>query len=220
MTKCRVILVGENRLFLEGLSLALESDNLTVIGTSRSGLEVISLLAAIDEQPDLMLWDSQTSFDQDIARWAEIHRELPKIGIVVLSEQVDAASANRAIATGVRGFLPKCISAGALGLSLQLVALSENLFTVPFSLAGGWQDPAAMSARAESGELRIPLSSREAEILQCLWAGAPNKVIARELGVTEATVKVHVKAILRKISVSNRTQAAIWAKSHLPRIGN
>jgi two-component system nitrate/nitrite response regulator NarL len=59
------------------------------------------------------------------------------------------------------------------------------------------------------------LSSRESEILQCLMQGAPNKVIARKLDVAEATVKVHIKAILRKIRVANRTQAAMWAVNHL-----
>jgi two-component system nitrate/nitrite response regulator NarL len=59
------------------------------------------------------------------------------------------------------------------------------------------------------------LSAREAEILSSLMDGAPNKVIARQLDVAEATVKVHVKSILRKIGASNRTQAAMWAKGHL-----
>jgi two-component system nitrate/nitrite response regulator NarL len=60
------------------------------------------------------------------------------------------------------------------------------------------------------------LSSREAEILHCLMQGAPNKIIARKLEVAEATVKVHIKAILRKIRVTNRTQAAMWAVAHFP----
>jgi two-component system nitrate/nitrite response regulator NarL len=59
------------------------------------------------------------------------------------------------------------------------------------------------------------LSDREAQILRCLTQGASNKVIARELGVAEATVKVHIKAILRKVKASNRTQAAMWATGHL-----
>ena len=215
MDKCRVILVSDNRLFLEGLSLMLGSDNFTVAGTSDSGSEAISFLATIDEQADLILWDSQTSFEQNVALWAEIHRRFPKIGIVVLMESIDTVSANRAIAAGVRGFLPNSISTGALGLSLQLVALGENLFALSSSLAATWQETAAMPARVETSKLRAPLSSRESEILHCLGSGAPNKVIARELGVAEATVKVYVKAILRKISASNRTQAAIWAKMNL-----
>jgi two-component system nitrate/nitrite response regulator NarL len=55
------------------------------------------------------------------------------------------------------------------------------------------------------------------EILGCLREGAPNKLIARKLKITEATIKVHVKAILRKIGASNRTQAAMWASQRLPR---
>jgi two-component system nitrate/nitrite response regulator NarL len=59
------------------------------------------------------------------------------------------------------------------------------------------------------------LSSREAQILHLITQGAANKVIARELGLAEATVKVDVKAILRKVKVSNRTQAAMWAQQHV-----
>jgi two-component system nitrate/nitrite response regulator NarL len=59
------------------------------------------------------------------------------------------------------------------------------------------------------------LSDREAQILRCLTQGASNKLIARELGVAEATVKVHIKAILRKVKAVNRTQAAMWAAGYL-----
>jgi two-component system nitrate/nitrite response regulator NarL len=59
------------------------------------------------------------------------------------------------------------------------------------------------------------LSGREDAILRLLMEGAPNKIIARKLGVAEATVKVHIKAILRKIRAQNRTQAAMWATTHL-----
>jgi two-component system nitrate/nitrite response regulator NarL len=61
---------------------------------------------------------------------------------------------------------------------------------------------------------KYELSSRELQILGCLVEGASNKVIANQLAITEATVKVHLKSILRKINASNRTQAAIWALHH------
>ena len=60
------------------------------------------------------------------------------------------------------------------------------------------------------------LSQRETMILRRLMQGEPNKIIARQFDITEATVKAHIKAILRKICVRNRTQAAVWAQSHLP----
>jgi two-component system nitrate/nitrite response regulator NarL len=59
------------------------------------------------------------------------------------------------------------------------------------------------------------LSGRESQILHFLTKGASNKLIARDLGVAEATIKVHVKAILRKVRAANRTQAAMWAQQHL-----
>jgi two-component system, NarL family, nitrate/nitrite response regulator NarL len=215
MIKCRAILVGTNGLFREGLSLMLESDDLTVMRTDNSASELLPLLTTSDEQPDLIIWDSPTILEEDIARWADIHREFPKIGIVVLTENPDAESANRALAAGVRGILPKCISAGALSLSLRLIALGENLATVPFSLARAWQETTPATPRAfDASKLPVSLSPREAEILRHLGEGSPNKAIARELDLAEATVKVHVKTLLRKINVSNRTQAAVWGKNH------
>jgi two-component system, NarL family, nitrate/nitrite response regulator NarL len=215
MIKCRVILVGNNGLFREGLSLMLESDDLTVMRTNNSASELLPLLTASDEQPDLIIWDSPTILDEDVARWTDIHREFPKIGIVVLTENTDAESANRALAAGVRGILPKCISAGALSLSLRLIALGENLATVPFSLARTWQETTPAKPRSfDASKLPVSLSPREAEILRRLGEGSPNKAIARELDLAEATVKVHVKTLLRKINVTNRTQAAVWGKSH------
>jgi two-component system nitrate/nitrite response regulator NarL len=214
MNKCCVILVGDSRLFLEGLSLMLESGDLTVARTINSASELLPLLTAIDEHPDLIVWDSSTNLEQDLVRWAEIHREFPKIGIVALADEVDAAHLDRALAAGVRGLLPKCISTDALRLSLQSMAFAENVTIVPFNLARSRQESAAGRNPIGASILTIPLSSREAEILERLGVGAPNKVIARELSIAEATIKVHVKALMRKINVSNRTQAAVWSQTH------
>src|ERR1700743_438355 len=189
MMKCRVVLAGDSSLFLQGLSLMLESDDLTVVAAV-PGLELAAVLRMSGEQPDVVLWDCSANFDQDFLLWAEIRREFPDIRIVVLTEEIDAANANRALAAGSRGLLPRSISLGVLNLSLQLIALGEDLLAVPVSLAGNWQAPP--SARpTEAPDLRIPLSSREAQVLQLLGAGEPHKVIACELGVSEATVKVH-----------------------------
>jgi two-component system nitrate/nitrite response regulator NarL len=86
-------------------------------------------------------------------------------------------------------------------------------------MSGAPQDQPLQDSTAEpklSDLKECKLSAREAQILGCLKEGAPNKLIARKFDVTEATVKVHVKAILRKIGVANRTQAAMWASQRLP----
>ena len=95
--------------------------------------------------------------------------------------------------------------------SLDLVVLGEAV--LPVSAL----DLCYLGGSYEFGvEHRIKgLSARETMILRCLMDGDSNKIIARKFDITEATVKVHVKAILRKIQAKNRTQAAIWAASHL-----
>jgi two-component system, NarL family, nitrate/nitrite response regulator NarL len=111
--------------------------------------------------------------------------------------------------------------------SLELVTLGESI--LPFEVLRSLMDAAHQNqsqplqnntAEPKLSELKASkLSPREAEILGCLREGAPNKIIARKLDVTEATVKVHVKAILRKIGAANRTQAAMWASQCLPGSG-
>ena len=214
MDKCRVTLVGDSRLFLEGLSLVLEGDALTVAGTVNAASEVLPLLTAMGEQPDLIGWDSSADLEQNLVRCAGIRREFPGIGIVVLANDIDAAYLDRALAAGVRGLLPKDISTTALRLSLQLMASDENIAFVPLDSMCARQERSVGRSPIGTRTLPVPLSSREAEILGHLGAGAPNKVIARELSVAEATIKVHVKALMRKLNVSNRTQAAIWGQTH------
>jgi two-component system nitrate/nitrite response regulator NarL len=76
-------------------------------------------------------------------------------------------------------------------------------------------DAQAVAATPAAG-LAGRLSDREARVLRCLMQGDSNKVIAYRLGLAEPTVKVHVKSILRKVQAANRTQAAMWARQHLP----
>jgi len=129
------------------------------------------------------------------------------------------------LAAGADGYCLATLECAALIKSLELVMLGEiifpsGLFLSAISKLSKRLEPLVIEQirpipkLLQSDRKTRMLSSREAEILRCLMHGAPNKVIARELDVAEATVKVHVKAILRKIQVSNRTQAAIWAAEH------
>jgi two-component system nitrate/nitrite response regulator NarL len=113
-----------------------------------------------------------------------------------------------AMNAGANGYLMKDVSPEALIQSLELVIMGEKVF--PTNLASMLLD---MSAITPQHSIR-GLSPREQEILQSLVTGASNKLIAIKLGITEATVKVHLKTLLRKIDVNNRTQAAIWAMNN------
>ncbi|WP_262268646.1 LuxR C-terminal-related transcriptional regulator [Microvirga yunnanensis] len=178
--------------------------------------------------PALVLIEAQ----QNASRWIELVRQVkeqfPQARIVVLSDQFDLSVVRLGHAAGVDGF---CLTASApevLIKSLELVMLGETVLplAVVRSLTAGVVSAQDRPPQDNSvAEAKLPdlegckLSAREMEILGCLTQGEPNKVIARKLEITEATIKVHVKAILRKIGASNRTQAAMWASQRLPRRG-
>jgi two-component system nitrate/nitrite response regulator NarL len=142
----------------------------------------------------------------------------------VLANHFEIAEMMSSLDAGAHGYCLSTIGCDALVKSLELVMLGETVFPSALFLSNlgsfsrnreAVEAPIRVTRPTPSDRQARNLSSREAEILRCLMQGAPNKVIARELDVAEATVKVHVKAILRKIQVSNRTQAAIWATEHM-----
>jgi two-component system, NarL family, nitrate/nitrite response regulator NarL len=145
--------------------------------------------------------------------------------IVLLPDNVDGDLVVLAYQAGAAGVLHTATAPQILIKSLELIALGERVFPAAAILSAANDMAHALRQEYQPGmtEVRINghlpgqrnLSGREEAILRLLTEGAPNKVIARKLGVAEATVKVHIKAILRKIRAQNRTQAAMWATTHL-----
>ena len=214
MAAARLILAGGSGLFREGLKRVLAERNLSVVGEVARLSEVPPLLRALGAGVDLIIYDqpedAPTGQFEPLKR---IARDFPATQVVILADRMDAADVDRAVAAGVSGFLPKSISAAALGLSLELITLGENLFTAPASL---WRHQPSAEGRPAAADTDIPkiaLSHRQRQILDYLEAGLSNRVIAEKLDLAEATVKVHVRALLQRINVDNRTQAALWAKS-------
>jgi two-component system nitrate/nitrite response regulator NarL len=216
MAKYSLIVASDNRLFRATLSLGLESDFLTVVAAIDFSTELAPLLMTTGQKADLIIVDSPLDLDHEITVLTEISSKFPETRIVVLVDQADDEHMARVLTAGVRGFLPKNISLTILRLSLQLIALDKNLFATPAQLPGDRRARPETTAGLDKAKLPLLLSEREVEILSCLEAGSSNKVIARELGVAEATVKVHIKSVLRKINVRNRTQAAVWAMNNRP----
>ena len=139
----------------------------------------------------------------------------PSTRIVVLAEAPDADVAISAFRAGANAYLAGVASGDALIKSLELVMVGATIFPgemLRTILANNRASPLVEIAESEISAASIGgLSPREKAILGWLADGSSNKVIARKVDAAEATVKVHVKAILRKIGVQNRTQAAIWA---------
>ncbi|WP_338468413.1 response regulator transcription factor [Novosphingobium sp. ZN18A2] len=206
-----VFLISPNDIAREGLSNILQSEGFSIAGAYE---DYTGFQTNRDNAKAIVLLDGLDSSDQ--ARTVgDLKDANPQSVIVVLSEKFDLEQMVACFHAGAQGYIIKSIKAAPLIASLRLAAVGERV--VPADLMNFFENGGRQS-RPES----IPsacteeacLSPREQDVLRCLIAGYSNKVIARELVVCEATVKVHVKAILRKLKVSNRTQAAIWASSH------
>ncbi len=149
--------------------------------------------------------------------------------IVVISASCQPFEVKQALEAGANCYLRDAMTPQTLLTAIELVLQGETILPAAFlkslpnlggALEGGIQPvESGLEATKNDGENSGPspgvdLSAREETILQALVDGAPNKVIAQRLNISEATVKAHVKAILRKIRVRNRTQAAMWAVKH------
>lgn len=210
MQKSTVLLVGPNKLFHASLKNLFEGSPFTVVGE-------VSDIATIDPdaapEPDIALLECSSAFKTILETLEQLNELYPDTPIVVLDSQVRMATLAACLTAGVSGFLTTDISTEALLRSLQLVVLGETVF--PTYLADILINDAQLQRPAPvDGDNDCGLSGREIETLQCLLWGESNKLIARRLSITEATIKVHIKSLLRKINASNRTQAAIWAHRH------
>jgi two-component system, NarL family, nitrate/nitrite response regulator NarL len=161
--------------------------------------------------------DSNTSVVIDFAdckdlEFVGVHRSRG-VKIVALTSEAESRELEPDDIAPLSGLLTYDLSVAAFVQSLQLIGAGERVF--PRNLALG-RRPQGSSPEPQSDATH--LSPREKEILSHLLAGHSNKLIARELGIAEATVKVHLKSVLRKIGVENRTQATIWALANLPEL--
>jgi two-component system, NarL family, nitrate/nitrite response regulator NarL len=153
----------------------------------------------------------------------------PSARVVLLTNYMDAAAIVPVFQAGLDGLCSTAMDREPLIRALELVMLGETFIAAAAGNALLQQRQAGPPAHAIrsstlSSATDFPsvnrLSERETQILHSLTKGASNKLIANNLGVAEATIKVHIKAILRKVQVANRTQAAMWAQRHMNRVAD
>lgn len=172
----------------------------------------------------LILMGSVARLDEFRDALSDLRKRYPKAKIVVLAEDLDPSRASAAMQLDVDGYLLNTVTCEALLKSLDVVMLGKRVFSPGIRFQPFGSADAENKIKAPAKKEPLPgdetpsgeevLSEREKQILKCLVNGDPNKVIARRFSIAEATVKVHMKAILRKIRAANRTQAAVWALDH------
>jgi two-component system nitrate/nitrite response regulator NarL len=163
------------------------------------------------ESIDLVILDSNVLEDRVEKTVSALRQTLTNARIVVLGNSERPQILLECFSAGVDGCLLRDISGAALVESLDLILLGERVFPAQLLTMAMRGDTSFGTRRTSPAVSEARLSERELHILRYLVSGYANKVIANRLDVTEATVKVHLKSILRKIKAQNRTQAAIWA---------
>jgi two-component system nitrate/nitrite response regulator NarL len=206
----RILIVDDHPLFRKGVRQLLSMDpELEVVGEGRSGQEALALAAQLD--PDLILMDLNMAGMNGLEALKALRDAEVDCRVVMLTVSDDEDDVITALRSGADGYLLKdmepeellaCIRQAAVG---QMV-LSDHLNAV---LA------AAISGRGTAaGHAPQELTARERDIVRCLAAGLSNKMIGRELDITEGTVKVHVKNLLKKLGLRSRVEVAVWAVNH------
>ena len=167
-----------------------------------------ALYAMVDAEPDadLLLLDLNMPGTQGFSALVHLRGAYPQLPVVMVSAREEPEVMRRALDHGAVGFIPKSSDAATLASALQQVLDGERW--VPEAALAA--PPAATDERAVAARVR-ELTPQQFRVLQMLGAGLLNKQIGYELGVSEATIKAHMTAILRKLGASNRTQAVLLA---------
>lgn len=214
MSKAQAYLVDANRLSRDGLARIFADTRFEVVGEADSLTSLLNQTSEHETPADLVLLDANILEDRVGENVGSLREALPETKVVVLGNSQQPQVLFECFSAGADGCLLKDISSAALLESLELILLGERVFPSQL-LALVMRGNASFGGRQPiTAVSEARLSERELQIMRYLVAGHSNKVIANRLDVTEATVKVHLKSILRKIKAQNRTQAAIWALNH------
>ena len=199
----RVLLVDDHPVVRTGLRALLETEpDITVVGEAGDGLSAISLARAL--RPDIVVTDLLLPDVDGVAVTHSIRAELPTTQVLILTSvgEEDAS-------------LVRAVRAGAIGYVVKNAEIEVLLHTVRSAAEGQAQLSPRATARlmqeVRSPKNDLPLTDRERQVLREMAIGRTNKQIARCLNIAETTVKSHVRAILDKLGVQSRTQAALRA---------
>jgi DNA-binding NarL/FixJ family response regulator len=207
----RVLIADDQALIREGLEMLLRfSPGIEVIGTASDGVEAVQLVA--DRGPDVVLMDLQMPRCNGVEATRRIVRDHPSTRVVVLTTYADDESLFGALEAGAMGYLTKDADANAIQEAIRTVHGGEALLDPSVQLRliqhlrSARQPEAARPAALSDGP-----TARETEVLGLIAKGLNNAEIARDLVVSEATVKTHINNIFSKVELRDRAQAVVYA---------
>jgi two-component system, NarL family, nitrate/nitrite response regulator NarL len=211
----RVLVVDDHTLFRRGLIALLAGDGrFQVVAEAGDANEAHQRAAAL--QPDVILLDNHMPGVRGVDALAGFKALAPQARVLLLTVSEDERDLAAALRGGARGYLLKTMDSEMLASAIQRTMAGESVVSPEMTskLVNAFQagpDAALLPpAPAEDADPIHSLSPREREILGLIAKGASNKEVARELSIAEATVKIHVQHILRKLNLSSRVQAAVY----------
>ncbi|MCR6665315.1 MAG: response regulator [Methyloversatilis sp.] len=212
-TPIRILLVDDHTLFRRGLTALLSRDPmLQIVGDAADAGEAQRRAQAL--QPDVILLDNHLPGVNGVDALPALREAAPAARLIMLTISEDGEDLAAALRAGASGYLLKTMEGEALSRAIHRAMRGEPV--VADEMTGKLvevfrQSAAPAPPTAEPAPQNGVLSPRETDILRGIARGDSNKVIARDLGIAETTVKIHVQHILRKLGVSSRVQVAVIA---------
>jgi len=211
MSPIRLLVVDDHTLFRRGLVALLgQHACLQVVGEAGDAGEAQRKALAL--QPDIVLLDNHLPGVRGVDALPGLKEAAPQARVMMLTVSEDESDLAAALRQGAHGYLLKTIDSDALLAALQRCMSGESVVSPEMTakLVSAFQNSSRPEAPAAADPVEV-LSPREKDTLRELARGASNKEIARTLDIAETTVKIHVQHILRKLHLSSRLQAALFA---------
>lgn len=207
-----VLLIDDHTLFRSGIrSLLQRHPEFDVVGEAADGVEGIKRAKQLN--PQVVLLDLNMPGMSGLETLQLLLQDCPDSAIIMLTVSEDAQDLAAALKAGASGYLLKNIDTDYLTRAVRRAAAGETVVAEAMTSKLVAQLQAGTRPAEPASDLDR-LTPREKEILDCLARGESNKVIARSLDLSESTVKIHVQNVLKKLNLSSRVQAAVFAVEH------
>ncbi len=203
--KIRLLVADDQDIVRQGVKALLAGTEIKVVAEVATGQAAVK--QALETEVDIVLMDVRMPDGDGLTALGRIKLDKPNLAVLLFSAFDNPASIARAIALGASGFLLKDCTRDELLAALKTASHGENVWSREKlrSVSGALRTPRL------ANNLEISLSEREGEVLRQMTRGLTNKQIAQTMEISYETVKEHVQHVLRKIGLTDRTQAAVWA---------
>ena len=201
----RLLICDDHQVIRTGLASLLAGTDIEIVGEADNGKETLRLAQKL--KPDVVLLDIRMADGDGLATLEKLRAKAPECKVVMLSTYDNPTYIARAVALGASDYVLKGSSRDDIVATIVATAQGES----PSSTGELKKIAGTMKVRQAVDDDDVPLTQRETQVLRHVALGLSNREIGRSLEISVETVKEHVQNILRKIAVSDRTQAAVWA---------